>query len=70
MMYASNGKGSIVRLASGVLVLLGIALSQLVNPYWLILSGFVGLFLIISSLTGFCMGAAFFRALGMPDKEK
>lgn len=68
-MYASNGKGSIVRLASGLLVIISVALSQLISPYWLILTGLVGVFLTISALTGFCMGAIVFRALGVPGKK-
>jgi len=68
-MYASNGKGSIIRLVSGLLVLVSVTLSQLVSSYWLILTGLVGVFLTISALTGFCMGAIVFRALGVPNKE-
>ncbi len=68
-MYASNGKGSIIRLVSGLLVLVSVTLSQLVSSYWLILTVLVGVFLTISALTGFCMGAIIFRALGVPNKE-
>ncbi|PKM82526.1 MAG: DUF2892 domain-containing protein [Firmicutes bacterium HGW-Firmicutes-14] len=68
-MYASNGKGSIIRLVSGLLIIISIILSRLVNPYWLILTGLVGVFLTVSALTGFCMGAIIFRALGVPDRK-
>ena len=68
-MYASNGKGSLIRLVSGLLVLISVALSLFLSPYWLILTGLVGIFLTVSALTGFCMGAIVFRALGVPDRE-
>lgn len=68
-MYASNGKGSIIRLVSGLLIIISVLLSRLVSPYWLILTGLVGVFLTISALTGFCMGAIIFRALGVPDRK-
>ena len=68
-MYASNGKGSLIRLVSGLLVLISVALSLFLSPYWLVLTGLVGIFLTVSALTGFCMGAIVFRALGVPDRE-
>jgi hypothetical protein len=43
-----------VRIMAGIMVLLSIALTLLVNPYWMFLTAFVGLNLIQSSFTGFC----------------
>jgi rhodanese-related sulfurtransferase len=43
-----------VRLGAGVLVLIGTVLAVLVSPYWLGLSGFVGLGLTFAGLTDFC----------------
>ncbi len=43
-----------VRLGAGLLVLAGMALAVLVSPYWLGLSGFVGLGLTFAGLTDFC----------------
>ena len=43
-----------VRLAAGILVLLGAILATSVNPRWLYLSGFVGLGLTFAGLTDFC----------------
>ena len=68
-MYASNGKGSIIRLVSGLLIITSVLLSRFVSPYWLILTGLVGVFLTVSALTGFCMGAIVFRALGVADRK-
>jgi hypothetical protein len=39
-------------------------LTWLVNPWWLLLTGFVGLIMIQSSITGFCPAAMVFKALG------
>lgn len=43
-----------IRLLAGTLVLVGVCLSILVNPWWLLLTVFVGFNLIQSSLTHFC----------------
>lgn len=43
-----------VRLAAGVLVVSGIVLAAMWSPYWLCLSGFVGLGLMFAGLTDFC----------------
>lgn len=50
---------------AGFVVLLGIALSLAVHPWWLALSGFAGLNMIQAALTGFCPAARFFKALGV-----
>lgn len=43
-----------VRLAAGLLILLGAMLAMSVNPHWLYLSGFVGVGLTFAGLTDFC----------------
>ena len=50
---------------AGILALLGVVLGWLLSPYWYLLSGFVGLNLMQSSITGFCPAAMVFKALGM-----
>lgn len=54
----------IFRLA-GTLVLLSLALSQLVSPWWLLLAALVGVNMLQSSFTGFCPPAYFFRKCGI-----
>lgn len=49
---------------AGVMILMSLALSQLHSVYWLWLTGFVGLNLIQSSITGFCPAAMVFKRLG------
>jgi hypothetical protein len=51
---------------AGVMVLLSLALAQLVSPWWLLLTAFVGLNLVQSAFTGFCPAAMVFKRLGWP----
>jgi len=51
---------------AGTMILLSALLSALVSPWWLLLTVFVGLNLLQSSITGFCPAASIFRRLGVP----
>jgi hypothetical protein len=57
-----------VRILAGTLVLLSVALTLLVSPYWLILTGFVGLNLIQSAFTGFCPAEIILKSLSTGKK--
>jgi hypothetical protein len=50
---------------TGSLVLIGLALGMYVNPYWYVLSAFVGGNLLQSAFTGFCPFAQTFRRIGL-----
>ena len=50
---------------AGVMILLSVALVYFVSPWWLLLTAFVGLNLLQSSVTGFCPAAIVFRKLGV-----
>ena len=50
---------------AGVMILLSVALVHFVSPWWLLLTAFVGLNLLQSSVTGFCPAAIVFRKLGL-----
>ena len=50
---------------AGFVVLLGLALGYLVNPYWYLLTAFAGLNMVQASFTGFCPAAMVFRKLGL-----
>ena len=50
---------------AGFVVLLGLALGSLVNPYWYLLTAFAGLNMLQASITGFCPAAIVFRKLGV-----
>jgi hypothetical protein len=57
-----------VRIMAGVMILLSIALTLLVSPYWMFLTAFVGLNLIQSSFTGFCPAEIILKRLSPADK--
>jgi len=50
---------------AGVMILVSVALTQLVSPWWWLLTAFVGLNLLQSSFTGFCPAAMVMRKLGV-----
>lgn len=50
---------------AGLLVLLSAVLTYFVSPWWLLLTAFVGLNLLQSSITGFCPAAIVFSKLGV-----
>ena len=52
---------------AGVMVLLSATLTWLVSPYWLLLTAFVGRYLLQASVTGFCPAALIFSRLGLPS---
>lgn len=54
---------------AGFVVLLGVGLSWLYSPWWLLLSGFAGLNMIQASFTGFCPAAVIFRRFGIKPGE-
>ena len=49
---------------AGTVILLSLALSQWLSPYWLLLTAFVGLNLLQSAFTGFCPLAMILKRLG------
>ena len=55
----------IVLAFAGSVVLLSIALTLAFSPWWLLLTGFVGLDLLQSSLTGFCPLAMILKTVGV-----
>lgn len=50
---------------AGVMILASVALTQLVSPWWWLLTAFVGVNLLQASFTGFCPAAMLFRKLGI-----
>jgi hypothetical protein len=54
-----------VMIFAGALVLISIALTQFVSPWWWLLTAFVGVNLIQASLTGFCPAGMILRKLGV-----
>ena len=56
-----------VLMFAGLVVLLGLALGWLVNPYWYLLTAFAGLNMIQASVSGFCPAAIVFKKIGVRD---
>ena len=52
---------------AGCMILLSLALSQIMSPYWLWFTAFVGANLLQSAFTGFCPAAMIFKRLGLPS---
>jgi len=52
-------------LLAGTLTLIGTALGAFVSPWWLLLSAFVGLNLLQSSMTGWCPAAVILKRIGV-----
>lgn len=50
---------------AGTMVLISAVLAATVSTWWLLLTGFVGLNLLQSSVTGFCPAALVFARLGV-----
>ncbi len=55
---------SLIRLLAGAMILVSVALVCFVSPWWLLLTGFVGVNLIQSVFTGFCPPSLVLRKLG------
>ena len=49
---------------AGFMILLSLALTYYVNPWWVLLTIFVGVNLIQSAFTGLCPAAMVFKLLG------
>ncbi|MBU0690762.1 DUF2892 domain-containing protein [bacterium] len=54
-----------LRLMGGTIMLLGIALSYWINPWWLLLSVFVALNLIQSAFSKWCPAMIFLKKFGL-----
>jgi hypothetical protein len=50
---------------AGIVILVSVLLSALVSTWWLLLTAFVGLNLLQSSVTGVCPAASVFRRMGL-----
>lgn len=55
----------VVFVFAGLVVLAGVALANLVSPWWMLLSAFAGANMIQAAFTGFCPAALVFKKLGV-----
>lgn len=58
-----------IRVLAGSFTLLGVLLTWLVSPWWLLLPAFVGANLIQSAFTGFCPPTLVLTKLGWVDDQ-
>jgi hypothetical protein len=68
-MYVEHGKGSLIRLIGGIFVLISVTLGFVVSKNFFYFTGWVGLMLVISSLTGFCPMEIILKALGVEQRN-
>ncbi len=54
-----------VQAFAGVMILISVALTQFVSPWFWLLTAFIGLNLFQSAFTGFCPAAMIMRKLGV-----
>lgn len=50
---------------AGLMVLVSLALTVTLSPWWLVFTAFIGLNMIQAAFTGFCPAAIVFRRLGL-----
>jgi len=50
---------------AGVMILASVALTQLVSPWWWLLTAFIGLNLFQSAFTGFCPAGMVMKRMGI-----
>ena len=60
--------GRAILAPASTMTLLSALLASLVSQWWLLLTAFVGLNLLQSSLTGFCPAAVILRRLGVSSR--
>ena len=60
---------SAVHVLAGVMILVSLALAHFISPYWYLLTLFVGLNLLQSAFTNWCLAATIFRAFGLKDSQ-
>ncbi len=58
-----------IRLIAGSFIILSLILSQVVSPYWLLFTAFVGVNLFQSALTGWCLMEDILRKLGVRESS-
>ncbi len=58
----------IVRLMAGLMILLSLALTHYVHPYWVALTLFVGANLAQSGLTNVCPLSSILKKAGVPER--
>lgn len=58
-----------IRAIAGTFILLSLVLAQLHHRYWLLFTAFVGLNLLQSAFTGWCLMEKILAKLGIPERS-
>jgi len=58
-----------VYLLAGTMITVSSVLALTVSPSWLVLTGFVGLNMVQSALTGFCPAEIIFKKMGLSQRS-
>ncbi len=58
-----------LRLIAGAFVLSSLGLAYVHSPYWLLFTAFVGVNLLQSGFTNWCLMMNILRALGVPERS-
>ena len=59
-----------IRIIAGSFILLSLALAHWVSPWWLLFTAFVGLNLLQSGFTRWCLMEDILRKLGVKDSQR
>jgi hypothetical protein len=68
-MHVINGKGNIIPIIAGLFILISVAMAVFVSIYWLLFTAFVGVNLIISGVTGFCLMEKILVRVGIKERK-
>ncbi|MFO1451941.1 MAG: DUF2892 domain-containing protein [Opitutaceae bacterium] len=60
---------TLIRIIAGMMTLLSAGLTYFVSPWWLLLTCFVGVNLLQSAVTGFCLPTWLLGKLGWVDAQ-
>ena len=56
-----------VRVMAGSMILISLALTHWVSPWWVLMTAFVGINLVQSAFTGICPAVRILKALGLKE---
>jgi hypothetical protein len=54
-----------LRIMAGIMILLSVALTHFVSPWWILFTIFIGVNLLQSGFTNWCPAISLFRAMGL-----
>lgn len=58
-----------LRIMAGIMILLSVALTHFVSPWWILFTLFIGVNLLQSGFTNWCPAISLFKAMGLRSGE-